>query len=85
MLSDPEEGVTSEHLNRSLRSAQRDQTRLSEELVTVQETVRGARYRLDQTQRQLAEALEREKTKMVELAMHLDGARETLGPQKITN
>ena len=43
-------------------------------LVTVQETLRGARYRLDQTQRQLAEALVREKTKMAELALHLDGA-----------
>ena len=53
--------------------------------MTVQETVRGNRHRLDQTQRQLAEALEREKTKMAELAMHLDGALETLGSQKITN
>ena len=61
MLSDPEEEVTSEHLNRSFRSDQRDQTWLAYELVTVQETVRGNRNRLDQTQRQLAEALERRK------------------------
>ena len=74
MLSDPEEEVTSEHLNRSFRSDQRDQTWLAYELVTVQETVRGNRNRLDQTQRQLAEALEREKTKIAELALHLDGA-----------
>ena len=47
---------------------------MAEQLVTVQETLREARYRLDQTQRQLAEALEREKTKMAEAAMHLDGA-----------
>ena len=85
MLSDPEEVITTEHLNRSLRSAQRDRTWLAEELVTVPETVRGNLNQLGQTQRQLAEALEREKTKMVELAMHLDGALETLGSQKITN
>ena len=86
MLSDPEEEViTTEHLNHSLRSYQRDQTRLAEELMTVQETVRGNRHRLDQTQLQLAEALEREKTEIAELAMHLDGALETLGSQKITN
>ena len=47
---------------------------MAEQLVTVQETLRGARNRLDQTQRQLAEALEREKTKMAEPVMHLDGA-----------
>ena len=42
--------------------------------MSVQETLRGARYRLDQTQQQLAEALERERTNMAELALHLDGA-----------
>ena len=47
---------------------------MAEQLVTVQDTLRGARYRLDQTQRQLAEALEREKTEMAEPAMHSDGA-----------
>ena len=74
MLSDPEEEVTSEHLNCSLRSDQRDRTRLAEELVTVQETLREDRHRLDQTQQQLVEALAREENKMAELAMHLDGA-----------
>lgn len=74
MPSDLEEEVTTEDLNHSLRSAQRDRTRLAEELVTVQETLRGDRHQLDQGQRQVAEALEREKTKMAELAMHLDGA-----------
>ena len=74
MPSDPEEEVTTDDLNRSLRSAQRDRTRLAEELVTVQETLREDRHRLDQTQQQLVEALAREENKMAELAMHLDGA-----------
>ena len=47
---------------------------MAEQLVTVPETVRGNRHRLDQTQRQLAETLVREKTKIAELALHLDGA-----------
>ena len=74
MPSDLEEEVTTDDLNRSLRSAQRDRTRLAEELVTVQETLREDRHRLDQTQQQLVEALAREENKMAELAMHLDGA-----------
>ena len=74
MQSDLEEEVTTDDLNRSLRSAQRDRTRLAEELVTVQETLREDRQRLDQTQQRLVEALAREENKMAELAMHLDGA-----------
>ena len=47
---------------------------MAEQLVTVQETLRGARYRLDHSQRQLAEASDWEKTKIAELALQLDGA-----------